>query len=207
MLDVLLNNGGTAFGTPVNSSAEGQPESLTSADFNGDGTMDIAVGTHGGDVKILSNDGKGAFSLAASVQPSSYPLFVGAADLNQDGTPDIVSVSVYGGVTVLLNDGAWNFSRKADYQCTSCYALGLVIADLNGDQYPDLVISCGYGLSLFMNNGDGTLAPETVVVPPGAFNSFSPAVGVQDVDGDGRPDIVVGRGDSATISVFANECR
>src|SRR5262249_16813000 len=80
---------------------------IATADFDGSGTLDIAVpGLKG--VMILLGLGGGAFEHPAAFPANGSAGAALAADLNSDGAPDLVMI---GGdlVTVLLNtsNGAW----------------------------------------------------------------------------------------------------
>lgn len=84
----------------------------------------------------------------------------------------------------------------------------VVIADVNGDGFPDLVeIGADQTIAVLLNKGDGTFrAPvEYYVTLSAATSSTGPqpkALAVADVNGDGKPDIVaVNTGDS-TVSVL-----
>jgi hypothetical protein len=64
---------------------------------------------------------------------------------------------------------------------------GCAAADLNGDGYPDLVVTTATGVEILWNNGNGTFTPEVL---PARYGWYS-GVAVADVNGDGRPDIFV----------------
>jgi len=74
----------------------------------------------------------------------------------------------------------------------------VMIADMDGDGKPDLVVSDDYGnaISIYRNIGtNGMLSaasfapPVTLVTPSGGYSPWGLAVA--DVDGDGKPDIIV----------------
>ncbi|MGB6633846.1 MAG: VCBS repeat-containing protein, partial [Terriglobales bacterium] len=88
--------------------------------------------------------------------------------------------------------------------------LGLALADLNGDGKLDLVvanecnssvINCNSGnisgVGVLLGNGDGTFQPA-ISYNTGGTIAFSVAVG--DVNGDGKPDLVV------TVGCESNSC-
>ena len=89
---------------------------------------------------------------------------------------------------------------------------GFVIADLNGDGKPDLVVpthvhtlvspgEIGHILVL-LNQGDGTFVAGARYKIP-----HDPTVGVGDLDGDGDPEIVVSDSESSTVTVLRNDGR
>ena len=76
---------------------------------------------------------------------------------------------------------------------------GVAVADLNGDDHPDLLItgasSTGGLTRLYLNDGQGQFAEHDSTPFPGLTAS---AVAVADVDGDQQPDVLLcGRDDSA----------
>jgi hypothetical protein len=67
-------------------------------------------------------------------------------------------------------------------------ANAVVAIDVNGDGYPDLIVATNNGVSVLVNNGDGTFAPSATYSSGGPFSN---ALAVVDVNGDGNLDIVI----------------
>jgi hypothetical protein len=76
------------------------PGPLTSADFDGDGHLDLAIAATTR-IAILRGDGSGGFSLS---EIPAFSVSVAAADVDRDGRPDLVSgLASGGGIGALLN--------------------------------------------------------------------------------------------------------
>jgi hypothetical protein len=70
------------------------PSAATSADFNGDGKMDLAVANSGSkNVSILLGKGDGSFQTAINSDlgnsDASVPISIAAGDFNGDGKDDV----------------------------------------------------------------------------------------------------------------------
>jgi len=133
---------GSPFATPL---TEGGL--LTSADFDGNGTLDLAaVSYRGATIALLLGDGAAGFTASPQlpVSPDATSFGgIGAADVNGDSTPDLILVQ--GGtntaVAVLINDGSASFSPLTDSPYVALLdSLGnLGITDFDGDARLDLV--------------------------------------------------------------------
>jgi hypothetical protein len=101
---ILLGRGDGTF-RPGASITDVDASGIGAADFNGDGSTDLAVPSRdGGVVTVFLNKGNGTFrpGLSSYIGENSYEPAV--ADLDGDGTPDLVIPNVDGGeVSVLLN--------------------------------------------------------------------------------------------------------
>ncbi|MGB8061808.1 MAG: VCBS repeat-containing protein [Candidatus Sulfotelmatobacter sp.] len=80
------------------------------------------------------------------------------------------------------------FATPTTYDSGGSGANFVVAADLNGDGFPDMVVANTDGVSVRINNGDGTFGAATLY-GTGGTNAFAVAVG--DVNLDGIPDLVV----------------
>ncbi len=105
-LAVLLGNGNGTFtrasGIPV-----ADPQGVVTADFDGDGNLDLASTTYFfPDLVVALGDGAGGFGPARSTRLPGhpYPFGVAPADFNRDGKADL-AISNYGNghVIILLN--------------------------------------------------------------------------------------------------------
>ena len=78
------------------------------------------------------------------------------------------------------------------------------MADFNGDGKPDLVVgnNSGSDIAVLLNNGNGTFA-SAVTYSTGS-GSAPRGVAVADINGDGKPDIIVTDNGTNYVSVFSN---
>jgi hypothetical protein len=216
-VSVLLGNGDGTFQAPVCYDSGGpNAVSVAIGDLNGDGHPDLAVANvcqssvncNNGGVSVLFGNGDGTFQAAVSYGSGGYfGSSVAIADLNGDGRPDLVVTSVCpiggctgpGVVSVLLGNGDGTFQAAIPYSPGGFSTVSVVVSDVNGDGMPDLVVaneclsSCPNGsgiggVSVLLGNGDGSFqAPLSYATA--LYDASS--VGVADVNGDGKPDLVV----------------
>jgi hypothetical protein len=205
---VLLGNGDGTFKTAVSYGSGGyQSRSVAVADVNGDGKLDLLVTSccgAPGIVGVLLGNGDGTFQPVVTYDSGgNYPLTVVVADLNGDGRPDLVVANASGSgngdgsVSVLLGNGDGTFQTAVSYDSGGNDANSVAVGDVNGDGKPDLLAvnacnssnNCSGGLvGVLLGNGDGTFQPA-VTYNSGGYGGL--AVAVADVNGDGKPDLLV----------------
>ena len=148
------------------------PHSVAVGDFNGDGTLDLAVVNFGNNmVSILRGNGNGTFQSKVDYATGTRPTYVAVGDFNGDGKLDLVVANQFSNtVSILLGNGDGTFRPKVDY-VTGSYgsdAIFVAVGDLNGDGKLDLVVANQFSntVSILLGNGDGTFQPH-VNMPPG----------------------------------------
>lgn len=76
---------------------------MTTDDFNGDGKLDLVVGSYAGfSASLLLGAGDGTFEPSGSFPVGGQPIAIAVGDFNRDGNPDL-AVAYQFGVSVLLN--------------------------------------------------------------------------------------------------------
>ncbi len=207
-LPITIPTAGVAF-TEKNIILGEVPDSIVTADFNGDGKADLAVtepcgtdtqcNTYHGSVAILLGKGDGTFHAAPSPAVDQYPGALAVGDFNGDGKPDI-AVLEYAGATVviLLGNGDGTFTAAPLTPTVGGNSNSIAVGDLNGDGKLDLVVSGYNSLSVLLGKGDGSF---TAIAPPTA-GSAPGGVFLVDLNRDGKLDLVLGNGSSPYVSVL-----
>jgi hypothetical protein len=210
-LTVLTNNGTGVFGSNATYTVASSPAdafSVVAADVNGDGKLDLICGNHANksSIVILTNNSGGVFGSNATYAVNGDIILVKTADVNGDGAPDIICLTVGPPCTlfVLTNNGSGIFGSNATYSVTNAdnfQANSFVVADVNGDGWPDLVYAIPFAntLTVLTNNGSGFFgsnATYTVTNP----NYITAA----DLTGNGLPDLVSVYTSSNTLSILTN---
>jgi len=199
-----------AFRIPVRDPGEKtvQTYGAYAGDLDDDGWSDLAiVNERGHDIRVYRNDGAGGYgepTARYAVTPGMFPSPSEGADLNNDGAMDLV---VAGGgsdkVDVLLGNGAGGFQPSATYTAGPSVRC-IVVLDLDGDGFDDVVVASRLSsdLTLFRNQGDGTLADATRVDTGGDRET---ACAVADANGDGIQDVFVGALESRELVLLLGD--
>jgi large repetitive protein len=182
---VLLGNGNGTFQAPTQYLPKSLSGQVVVRDIDGDGTLDLVLGaqpTDGMDPVLLGN-GDGTFRNGTSYAGGTHVVYMVAGDFNGDGLPDLaVSPDLTSGqVCIKFGNGDGTFTAGPCTTLTAgTAALGMAVADFNGDGKADLAITPNW---IALGNGDGTfLLSQT----GGDAISFTAG----DMNGDGLEDLV-----------------
>jgi len=179
-------------------------------DMNHDGLPDLVSADYG--VSLFLQTSPGTFAAPISLY-SGGANWVAVGDLNGDGAPDVALTDDVG-VTVLLHTGAASATTFAApvsvfTQTANANVVGaniIAIADVNGDGANDLVITdpgptggMAPTVNILLQNTASPGSFLAAVSYPIATLDLSQSIVVKDVDGDGRPDIVIGGQQTVTV--------
>ena len=160
------------------------------------------------DSTLLTNN---SFSTVGNYATGTYPGSVSISDLNDDGKPDmVIANNVSNNISILKNtgsEGTISFDVKTDYN-TGPDPKQIAIGDLDGDGKPDIVVTN-------FNSGNASLISIFRNTSTAGIISFASkadyttgngtlGIAVADMNGDGKPDIVVSSGNSGIFSIFFN---
>jgi hypothetical protein len=176
--------------------------SLTTADFNGDGKLDLAS-ANGSSSKIFIflNTGAGNFGTAISftLAPNAYPNSITNADFNGDGFIDLVTANNDAStncVSLLLGNGAGSFGSPTNYTISTTPNL-IISEDFNGDSNADLAISdrTSNNVSILLGTGVGSFGTPTTF----SVNSNPYTILSADFNRDGKKDLIAGNNNVLSV--------
>ncbi len=163
-----------------------------------------------GSLGVLALLGCSSSDLHLGPSPSYLVNAIAVADLDANGLPDILGLvstefdgaSTQGYVSTRLQSSAGTFVLPARFGVGTGPA-NLVVADVNGDGRPDLVVANTADKTVSVRLADparpGFFLAATVLATPGR----SPLdVAVGDLNGDGRADLVVAASGASNVLVF-----
>jgi hypothetical protein len=216
--------------SPVTSFPVGTgPQAVVTADFNGDGRLDLATANSGDNtVSVLLGNANGTFQSAQVSATGAVPLSVAVGDFNADGKLDLATANA-GDVSVLLGNGDGTFQAPGSTGVAGSPA-AVAVGDFNGDGKMDLGVTSNvytpgtygpgswgyYGYypgnyypahydgtaNVLLGNGDGSFAgPNSTSLGSG----YRTAAAAADLNGDGFEDFVTVGAESGTVGVLLGD--
>jgi Bacterial Ig-like domain (group 3)/FG-GAP-like repeat len=184
----------------TDSASPGFNVEIATADFNGDGILDLVAGEfYDSKAAILLGNGDGTFREAGTYSAcQAHGVAVG--DFNGDGIMDIaVSNAGCGEVTILLGKGDGTFTEAGSFPTGSGSdsPYSVAVGDFNGDGKLDLVTADDQNnkVSILLGNGDGTFQPHASY--PTGTDSWKVVTG--DFNRDGLLDVAVAGADGVSV--------
>ena len=175
------------------------PDVMLTHDFDGDGLLDVAVGSRGNaTVTIMLSLGDGRLRPGSPVFLGDQPNNFAAGDFNGDGHADLVAGGYHGRVLTLLGDGSGGLRLVSSFEVGSGDAW-VRAGRLDADGRIDLAVTEYYSkqLRIYAGDGNGGFMLRRAVTFPAALGRPL----VADLTGDGLDDIVVTTGSLMRIFV------
>jgi hypothetical protein len=204
-VSVLLNDG--AGGLPVagffdvtRAFVAGLTDELELVDFDGDDDLDLAISaSRGYGVVVADNNGGGSFTPTQELGGVFIKLSnVEPRDIDGDDDPDFVAASQNlvgeSEIAIFANDGAGNFPVDPLQLPFVGFMEDLALEDIDGDGDPDAVTPFRHGdVEIRRNDGGGGFGALASLVMPAGLTPDD--VTLADLDGDMRPELLVGTSD------------
>jgi hypothetical protein len=191
------------------------PVAQASADFDADGTADLAVAyrtANGGLVTIRRGNVESVFPLHQDIPPAPFfnggtafelpfaPDFLAAGDFNADGKPDLLAAKRGTNSLVLLpGDGAVNFDAPRTMQLTGTITAFAAGEMNNFDNLPDVAVGItekNRSKILIFQSHRGAFASEPEIVK---VRNVVSAMAFGQLDGKGPRDLAAAAGDELII--------
>jgi hypothetical protein len=202
---ICLNKGKGHFDSNCVAFSHESATTITPADFNDDGLIDLAVPHRdGGQSYVYLGDARASYSNLRRIPfgPADAAIRMAqAADLNGDGFVDIVAIDEKRGVAIYFGQKDRTFSSGTALDGGGVTPYALAVKDLNGDSRIDIVV--GYveaPSTIYFNDSSGrNYTPVHFGDSKGVVYGFA----IADLDGDGLRVCAVARSDARIGIYFA----
>lgn len=203
-ISYYLNTADNQFGPRQTLSSLSQtPNAVAAGDLNNDGWIDVVTITLDRDSSVLwypNSAGSFPTEILLDIDVIS-PEDVAIADVDNDTDLDIVVLG-HTNIRTYKNDGLGNFVKEITPN-TSFEYYDFFIADIDGDQFQDIVI--GSGDVLVYKNINGSFSLDTMRTNTITNNGFVFLVALSDLDNDGDADLLIDGNTNREIRWYAND--
>ncbi|MDQ2769614.1 MAG: T9SS type A sorting domain-containing protein [Bacteroidota bacterium] len=208
-----ISNSGS-FLTPYFDIANNRTTNLAVGDFDADGAIDVVLAdssynrVHVISGQIYNNNYSFLTTERVSLLTTGRgPVSTSAADIDGDQLPDLAVAYAGSNEVMVLRTmtATFGFNRQYSYALPAS-PRRVLLADLNQDYRPELlVVTADNQLRVYQNSGSGTSYTYANTPPLVLATGVNPSLlQLADLDGDGRPDIIVGCAGDNTIHTYLN---
>jgi hypothetical protein len=187
--------------------AKGAVKDLSTADFDGDGRMDLAVLTFGEhNLRVHRQQDDGTFEMVVDITQEGLHEGMDVGDFDGDGLVDIAATGfvftnpggdLRGDWATSIVDEKWH-NQTGDWSANGTKAF---VADVDDDGQPEIFIShserSGYPLSYYQRQANGTWKEHVIVKELPAAHTLQ----VFDMDLDGDLDVVTGINSARAVNL------
>lgn len=181
-------------------------DTLSVADFDGDGKPDVVFGAANG-LLMLNRNGK--FECRSDSGLAYKPGKIGPAlgDFDGDGLVDVF-IPQSTGSKLFRNIGSGKFedvtAKSGDLGKLAAHAVGAAWGDFDNDGKPDLVVACLRGPNrYFRNAGNAGFEDKTDAVGLSQKVFNTQAAAFADLNNDGRLDLILNNEGQDSVALFA----
>lgn len=188
-----------------------RPWGLAAGDFNNDGKADIATGDidNSDRIAVFLGVGDGTFGAPSFLDTPDGPDLsdLEVADFNQDGAADLAAVAHSNGTYdywIIPGNGDGTFGARQDFDLSyGYYNHFFKVADINGDSWPDILMSGNDHVTVAINRADGIIGFNHV------RRNWSETYGIAagDLNGDSRPELVITDHDENVLRILDGNAR
>ncbi|MEO6286844.1 MAG: VCBS repeat-containing protein [Dyadobacter sp.] len=201
---ICLNKGKGKFNSSPIAFAPYPATTITPADFNKDGFVDLAVPHRdGGQSYLYPGSSDMAFSDTHRIAfgpPDASIRAAAVADFNADSLPDIVTIDEFKGVNLYFGQKNNNFSAGISLSGPNPTPYALAIADMNRDGKMDIVVGHKQAQSKVFFNDETGLHFKAISFGDSKGDVYGFAIA--DFNEDGMPDIAAARSEATNILYF-----
>lgn len=185
-----------------------RPTFVITADFDGDGDLDVAMTRRDANVaEVLENDGAGGLTSKQVIAVEFLPRGLIASDLDNDGDQDLAVANwatESSSISILINDGDAMFTNVANVELSQAArprTLAALDVDMDGDIDLATANNFGNSIGLLINDGAGGFT-HIVDIPAG---NQPGSLHTADLNGDGWPDLAVTTRADDMVTVYLND--